>query len=165
MDQALTLNKGEAIRLAIEQAEQATSQLVEAGLVDLRDDPTQRLKLLSAFAATHVRNFGRRGVLSTEDLEKIAVDEVRRRHTPEVVIEVEAASLAASESTAADVSPVSLEPLALAEVGTKLDLARAYMDMGDPENAAHVLEEVLKEEEAVKDQFAELARGFEKQRG
>ena len=31
----------------------------------------------------------------------------------------------------------------MSEVGTKLDLARAYMDMGDPEGARNILEEVL----------------------
>jgi pilus assembly protein FimV len=30
-------------------------------------------------------------------------------------------------------------------VGTKLDLARAYIDMGDPEGAKSILEEVLDE--------------------
>jgi pilus assembly protein FimV len=38
-----------------------------------------------------------------------------------------------------------LEPATLSEVGTKLDLARAYMDMGDPEGARNILEEVLSE--------------------
>ena len=33
----------------------------------------------------------------------------------------------------------------MSEVGTKLDLARAYMDMGDPEGARNILEEVLSE--------------------
>jgi pilus assembly protein FimV len=33
----------------------------------------------------------------------------------------------------------------MSEVGTKLDLARAYMDMGDPEGARAMLEEVLHE--------------------
>ncbi|MDH3589324.1 MAG: hypothetical protein OEQ74_07960, partial [Gammaproteobacteria bacterium] len=33
----------------------------------------------------------------------------------------------------------------LTEVGTKLDLARAYMDMGDPDGARGILEEVLAE--------------------
>ena len=31
----------------------------------------------------------------------------------------------------------------MSEVGTKLDLARAYMDMGDPDGARNILEEVL----------------------
>jgi len=31
------------------------------------------------------------------------------------------------------------------EVGTKLDLARAYVDMGDPEGARSILQEVLEE--------------------
>jgi len=31
------------------------------------------------------------------------------------------------------------------EVGTKLDLARAYIDMGDPEGAKSILNEVMEE--------------------
>ncbi len=38
-----------------------------------------------------------------------------------------------------------LEPVTLSEVGTKLDLARAYMDMGDPDGARSILQEVLTE--------------------
>ncbi|MET0987822.1 MAG: FimV/HubP family polar landmark protein [Steroidobacteraceae bacterium] len=38
-----------------------------------------------------------------------------------------------------------LEPVTMSEVGTKLDLARAYMDMGDPDGARSILEEVLEE--------------------
>ena len=33
----------------------------------------------------------------------------------------------------------------MSEVATKLDLARAYMDMGDPEGARSILQEVLAE--------------------
>ena len=33
----------------------------------------------------------------------------------------------------------------MTEVGTKLDLARAYVDMGDPAGARSILEEVLDE--------------------
>jgi pilus assembly protein FimV len=39
----------------------------------------------------------------------------------------------------------TVEPATMSEVGTKLDLARAYMDMGDPEGARSILEEVLSE--------------------
>ncbi len=38
-----------------------------------------------------------------------------------------------------------LEPATMSEVGTKLDLARAYIDMGDPEGARSILSEVLGE--------------------
>ncbi len=38
-----------------------------------------------------------------------------------------------------------LEPVTMSEVGTKLDLARAYMDMGDPDGARSILEEVMQE--------------------
>jgi pilus assembly protein FimV len=40
---------------------------------------------------------------------------------------------------------VNLDPQTMTEVGTKLDLARAYIDMGDPEGARSILEEVLDE--------------------
>ncbi len=38
-----------------------------------------------------------------------------------------------------------LEPVTMSEVGTKLDLARAYMDMGDPDGARSILDEVMHE--------------------
>jgi pilus assembly protein FimV len=36
----------------------------------------------------------------------------------------------------------------MTEVGTKLDLARAYVDMGDPDGARSILEEVMEEGDA-----------------
>jgi pilus assembly protein FimV len=41
-----------------------------------------------------------------------------------------------------------LDPQTMTEIGTKLDLARAYIDMGDPEGARSILEEVLDEGDA-----------------
>lgn len=37
------------------------------------------------------------------------------------------------------------EPSTQSEVQTKLDLARQFIDMGDPESARHMLAEVLEE--------------------
>jgi pilus assembly protein FimV len=51
----------------------------------------------------------------------------------------------APEADAADGGLPDLEPVTLSEVGTKLDLARAYMDMGDPDGARSILSEVLSE--------------------
>lgn len=48
-----------------------------------------------------------------------------------------------------------LEPVTMSEVGTKLDLARAYMDMGDPDGARSILEEVLAEGTANQKQEAQ----------
>jgi pilus assembly protein FimV len=45
----------------------------------------------------------------------------------------------------ADLTERDLEPVTMSEVGTKLDLARAYMDMGDPDGARSILREVLQE--------------------
>ncbi len=50
-----------------------------------------------------------------------------------------------SKLKSVDVPISELEPVTMSEVGTKLDLARAYMDMGDPEGARSILEEVVQE--------------------
>ena len=74
---------------------------------------------------------------------------------------------ATSELTALDVTALNAsvagnvdydlggEPATMSEVGTKLDLARAYMDMGDPEGARSILDEVLQEGSATQRQEAE----------
>jgi pilus assembly protein FimV len=54
-----------------------------------------------------------------------------------------------------DIPSVELEPVTMSEVGTKLDLARAYMDMGDPEGARSILEEVVQEGSASQKQEAQ----------
>ncbi len=54
-----------------------------------------------------------------------------------------------------DIQPAELEPVTMSEVGTKLDLARAYMDMGDPEGARSILEEVVQEGSASQKQEAQ----------
>lgn len=51
----------------------------------------------------------------------------------------------AHDSAHEDMALPSLEPVTISEVGTKLDLARAYMDMGDPDGAKNILREVLSE--------------------
>jgi pilus assembly protein FimV len=54
-----------------------------------------------------------------------------------------------------DLALPDLEPVTMSEVGTKLDLARAYMDMGDPDGARNILEEVLTEGSSTQKQEAQ----------
>jgi pilus assembly protein FimV len=54
-----------------------------------------------------------------------------------------------------DAAEHDLEPVTMSEVGTKLDLARAYMDMGDPDGARSILNEVLQEGSASQKQEAQ----------
>jgi pilus assembly protein FimV len=54
-----------------------------------------------------------------------------------------------------DLAAPELEPVTMSEVGTKLDLARAYMDMGDPEGARSILDEVVQEGSASQKQEAQ----------
>jgi len=57
----------------------------------------------------------------------------------------DAAFTATQKLSSEDLALPDMEPVTMSEVGTKLDLARAYMDMGDPEGARNILEEVLTE--------------------
>jgi pilus assembly protein FimV len=56
--------------------------------------------------------------------------------------------------TPVEFGTMDMEPVTMSEVGTKLDLARAYMDMGDPEGARSILEEVVQEGSASQQQEA-----------
>ncbi|MDP9082244.1 MAG: hypothetical protein M3N50_00530, partial [Pseudomonadota bacterium] len=67
---------------------------------------------------------------------------------------VKAISTTATKKIVADNFMPELEPVTMSEVGTKLDLARAYMDMGDPEGARSILEEVVQEGSASQKQEA-----------
>jgi len=62
---------------------------------------------------------------------------------------------ATQKLSAEDLALPDLEPVTMSEVGTKLDLARAYMDMGDPEGARNILEEVMHEGSTAQRQEAE----------
>jgi len=63
--------------------------------------------------------------------------------------------IATQRLDAEDLALPDLEPATMSEVGTKLDLARAYMDMGDPDGARNILEEVLNEGSAAQKQEAQ----------
>jgi pilus assembly protein FimV len=66
------------------------------------------------------------------------------------------AAFAATQRLASeDLALPDLEPVTMSEVGTKLDLARAYMDMGDPDGARNILEEVLHEGSVAQKQEAQ----------
>jgi pilus assembly protein FimV len=65
------------------------------------------------------------------------------------------ADLSATVKTVANDYDLGGEAATMSEVGTKLDLARAYMDMGDPEGARSILEEVLQEGNAAQKQEAQ----------
>jgi pilus assembly protein FimV len=67
---------------------------------------------------------------------------------------IEAPRLGGGKATEVDFA-LGEEVATMSEVGTKLDLARAYIDMGDPEGARSILDEVLKEGSAVQKQEAE----------
>jgi len=61
---------------------------------------------------------------------------------------------ARSRSQPDPATPSELEPVTASEVRIKLDLARQFLDMGDPESARHMLDEVLKEGDPAQQQEA-----------
>jgi len=64
-------------------------------------------------------------------------------------------NIQAPGSVTEELAVPDLEPVTLSEVGTKLDLARAYVDMGDPDGARNILNEVLSEGSASQKQEAQ----------
>lgn len=64
-------------------------------------------------------------------------------------------SSSGSDAQADSPSASDHEPSTHGEVQTKLDLARQFIDMGDPESARHMLSEVLEEGDAAQKQEAQ----------
>jgi pilus assembly protein FimV len=60
-------------------------------------------------------------------------------------LDLDIGSEASGDDDPTGTEEAALDPQTMTEVGTKLDLARAYIDMGDPEGARSILEEVLDE--------------------
>jgi pilus assembly protein FimV len=121
-------------------ADQPTELLPLADLMDLDSGDTSRLQALdlnldmdsNADTGTHsAPDFGL-------DLDVGAPEQPDTGYQATQRIDPE--RLDPSEATHRD-----LEPVTMSEVGTKLDLARAYMDMGDPDGARSILGEVLQE--------------------
>lgn len=79
-----------------------------------------------------------------------ATVEQPRPRMPDATAEVPTMSIAPE-----DMSSDLHEARTMTEVGTKLDLARAYVDMGDPAGARSILEEVLDEGDAGQKQQAQ----------
>jgi pilus assembly protein FimV len=72
-------------------------------------------------------------------------DEVTAEHLRSGIGADETGEDATLSLSPADLSEDLNEARTMTEVGTKLDLARAYVDMGDPSGARSILEEVLQE--------------------
>jgi pilus assembly protein FimV len=72
-------------------------------------------------------------------------DEVTAEHLRSGIGADETGEDATLSPAPADLSEDLNEARTMTEVGTKLDLARAYVDMGDPSGARSILEEVLQE--------------------
>lgn len=70
-------------------------------------------------------------------------------------LETTALQASADGDTVEQAFAMDEEATTMSEVGTKLDLARAYIDMGDPEGARSILDEVLAEGSSVQKQEAE----------
>jgi len=68
-------------------------------------------------------------------------------------------TLMSERKKAAEIDLPDLDPVTLSEVGTKLDLARAYLDMGDPDGARAILQEVLQEGGAAQQEEAKRLLG------
>ena len=68
-------------------------------------------------------------------------------------------SAVATDETLSSKTGSLLDPQTVTEVGMKLDLARAYIDMGDPEGARSLLEEVVEEGDTNQQQEAKSLIG------
>jgi len=129
-----TMTGTEVLEHRFEFDESGSTSLVKA--LDKGDKENLDLNLDDLTAALH-------GADTVEQPRSFSKDVFGGGETPvDIDIGVDVASSDDPTGTE-EVSP--LDPQTMTEVGTKLDLARAYIDMGDPEGARSILEEVLDE--------------------
>jgi len=84
----------------------------------------------------------------TQEQPKPAVEDTAEQPAPEAGIDLDVGEDLAEDNTPTgtlDAPERRPEGPTMTEVGTKLDLARAYIDMGDPEGARSILGEVVEE--------------------
>ena len=167
MNQRVTLSNDEAMDIVIRRAEAAAEELAREGFARAENRPESAMVLNLAVA--QLRILGGRGLLSTEDLEKALAArlgsadlEIENTRLPDIPpIEVSAPVAEFDPRLEFDQS-IDVE-VTMSEIGGKLELARAYVEMGDPEGARKILTEVLHEEEAAKDEIVQIQRQLVKQ--
>ncbi len=108
---------------------------------------TELVSQISEPASVDTSSTSRLAALDTADLDLdlSSLGSLNDQHSGELDLDVGAAARSNGAANGHDDELPDLEPVTLSEVGTKLDLARAYMDMGDPEGARSILSEVLSE--------------------
>jgi len=137
--QVMLAPSGDMTELLPKSDADSDSTSVTGRLAALKDDPGEMDLDLGGLAATGTHDAAVNG---------LDLDFGSQPPTAEVKFS-ETQRLSAAETVLPD-----LEPPTMSEVGTKLDLARAYMDMGDPEGARSILDEVLDEGSASQKQEA-----------
>jgi pilus assembly protein FimV len=101
----------------------------------VKDDDAVDLDLADLTAALH-------GADTVEQPRSFSRDVFGSGATP---LDLDVGNGAAADDDPTGTEEQALDPQTMTEVGTKLDLARAYIDMGDPEGARSILQEVLDE--------------------
>ena len=122
----------------------AEMQGLDAGPADSGD--------LDALTEALSRNTPGAGLGDTAEQPRPAIDETAEQPSPgagdslglDLDLDTDWASGDEGEAGTAE-APSRPEGPTMTEVGTKLDLARAYIDMGDPDGARSILDEVLEE--------------------
>jgi pilus assembly protein FimV len=109
--------------------------LAQLGETDASDEDTIRRKAARMPAASE----------ATAEMPALRPGQKRTSDTAATVEQPRPNLGRGSETIVATTELPDMEPVTMSEVGTKLDLARAYMDMGDPDGARSILEEVLGE--------------------
>jgi FimV-like protein len=157
-DQAVGLVTGQARIFAAELISEG-SRGIAKGMDALQYD----------LAVAHLEILRRRELLPAADVEGATLSALMREVSEQPAAELAFADMLRADDLEVaalleDTQPNRVLDVDMIEIETKLDLARSYMDAGDPEGARSILEEVIEVETDAKDKILELARVIEKTR-
>lgn len=122
---------------------------------DRQEDPTTEVEAVDEDLELDDLTSALKGEIDETREARAAVDEDATQLAPE--LPAEWARRPEPEPVDPEADTREMAPVTMSEVGTKLDLARAYIDMGDPDGARSILEEVLDEgDDAQQDEAKQL---------
>ena len=161
-----TLEFDQAVGLVTGQARRFAAELISEGS---RGIAKGKDALQYDLAVAHLQILRRRGLLPAADVEGATLSALMREVSEQPAAEVGFAEVLGADvlelaALLDDTQPNRALDVDMIVIETKLDLARSYMDAGDPEGARSILEEVIEEETDAKDKIRELARVMEKTR-
>jgi FimV-like protein len=166
MNQSVALSIGQVVDLVTEQARMFADELIRDGVLGASGGKAEAL--LYDLAVAQIQVLRRRGYLISDETEKAAIAKLLMLN-PDEEFETDDSAIGVPilsyDGQTLDIPELEPGVITITHIGRKLDLAKTYMEMGNPEGAHSILEDVLEDEAAARDKIRTRERKLERSSG